>query len=220
MWWGLCVSGQVHSEASEARQRKLFADDDDSKVRNNLSFSLSQSLYLVLTFFPSPFVSLLSRPLVPRWFKQKGPEFPIQGLWSKWYESGRSVGCLGCSGTSDHNLGCLTLKGSLERQTEEHVRNIKRGLDVVLHVLVPVSGAKDSRPLVDIVLAYLNDPKGLLDLISEARQNPAVAANLLARRREYDESVLAAVAATHERLRKHTINICVCVCYLTLALLA
>ena len=86
----------------------------------------------------------------------------IQGLWSEWYESGRSVGCLGCSGTSDHNLGCLTLKGSLERQTEEHVRSIKRGLDVVLHVLVPVSGAKDSRPLVDIVLAYLNDPKGLL----------------------------------------------------------
>ena len=100
------------------------------------------------------------------------------------------------------------------------MRSIKRGLDVVLHVLVPVSGAKDSRPLVDIVLAYLNDPKGLLGLISEAHmswQNPAVAANLLARRRECDESVLAAVAATHERLRKHTIN--VCVCYLTLALL-
>jgi len=56
----------VHSEASEARQRKLFAGDDDFKVRNNLSFSLSQSLYLVLTFFSSPFVSLLSRPLVPR----------------------------------------------------------------------------------------------------------------------------------------------------------
>ena len=50
MWRGLCVSGQVHSEASEARQRKLFAGDDDFKVRNNLSFSLSQSLYLVLTF--------------------------------------------------------------------------------------------------------------------------------------------------------------------------
>jgi hypothetical protein len=114
MWRGLCVSGQVHSEASEARQRKLFADDDDLKVRNNLSFSLSQSLYLVLTFFSSPFVSLLLRPLVPRWFKQKGSEFPMQGLWSEWYESGRSVGCLGCSGTSDHNLGCLTLKGSLE----------------------------------------------------------------------------------------------------------
>ena len=77
MWRGLCVSGQVHSEASEARQRKLFADDDDLKVRNNLSFSLSQSLYLVLTFFSSPFVSLLLRPLVPRWFKQKGSEFPI-----------------------------------------------------------------------------------------------------------------------------------------------
>jgi len=66
MWRGLCVSGQVHSEASEARQRKLFAGDDDFKVRNNLSFSLSQSLYLVLTFFSSPFVSLLSRPSVPR----------------------------------------------------------------------------------------------------------------------------------------------------------
>jgi hypothetical protein len=38
----------------------------------------------------------------------------MQGLWSEWYESGLSVGCLGCSGTSDHNLGCLTLKGSLE----------------------------------------------------------------------------------------------------------
>jgi hypothetical protein len=76
-------------------------------------------------------------------------------------------------------------------------------------------------PLVDIVLAYLNDPKGLLGLISEAHmswQNPAVAANLLARRREYDESVLVAVSATHERLRKHTINVCVCVSYLTLAL--
>ncbi len=46
----------------------------------------------------------------------------------------------------------------------------------------------------------------------------AVAENLLARRREYDESVLAAVSATHERLRKHTINVFVCVCYLTLAL--
>jgi len=51
------------------------------------------------------------------------------------------------------------------------VRSIKRGLDVVLHVLVPVSGAKDSRPLVDIVLAYLNDPKGLLGLISEAHMS-------------------------------------------------
>ena len=97
------------------------------------------------------------------------------------------------------------------------MRNIKRGLDVVLHVLVPVSGAKDSRPLVDIVLAYLNDPKGLLDLISEARQNPAVAANLLARRREYDESVLAALTSGCGSTQ--SIYICVCVCYLTLALI-
>ena len=89
------------------------------------------------------------------------------------------------------------------------MRSIKRGLDVVLHVLVPVSGAKDSRPLVDMVLAYLNDPKGLLGRIRNAHmlwQNPAVAANLLARRRENDESALAADAATHERLRN--INVC------------
>ena len=102
------------------------------------------------------------------------------------------------------------------------MRSIKRGLDVVLHVLVPVSGANDSRPLVDIVLAYLNDPKGLLGLISEAHmswQNPAVAAKSSCSPTRI-RRVGAGGSGCNSRAAAEAHNQYMCVCYLTLALLA
>lgn len=115
-----------------------------------------------------------------------------------------SLGCFGCSGTIGHNLGCIALKGTLKSQAEEYVSSLRRSLRFVLDGLVPVVGAKTTRPLLEIVVAYLHDSTGLIAMIEKAHQawkNPAVTESLVARSREHHAAIQAAVAACRERLQ-------------------
>lgn len=66
MWRGLCVSGQVHSEASEARHRKLFAGDDDFQGTKQLVFLPFTIIIFGPHIFLISFCVYTLRPLVPR----------------------------------------------------------------------------------------------------------------------------------------------------------
>ena len=103
-----------------------------------------------------------------------------------------------------NDLGCIALKGTLKSQAEEYVSSLRRSLRFVLDGLVPVVGAKTTRPLLEIVVAYLHDSTGLIAMIEKAHQawkNPAVTESLAARSREHHAAIQAAVAACRERLQ-------------------
>ena len=82
--------------------------------------------------------------------------------------------------------------------------SLRLSLRFVLDGLVPVVGAKTTRPLLEIVVAYLHDSTGLIAMIEKAHQawkNPAVTESLAARSREHHAAIQAAVAACRERLQ-------------------
>ena len=79
--------------------------------------------------------------------------------------------------------------------------SLRRSLRFVLDGLVPVVGAKTTRPLLEIVVAYLHDSTGLIAMIEKAHQawkNPAVTESLAARSREHHAAIQAAMAACRD----------------------
>lgn len=107
------------------------------------------------------------------------------------------TGCLGCGAITDHNLGCFNARGTPDTQAHEYVASIARAVQFALEKFVPVSGARSTRPIVDAVVAYLNDPLGLILDINRAHrawQNPAVFANLSRQRHIHEDAIQSAAA--------------------------
>ena len=79
--------------------------------------------------------------------------------------------------------------------------SLRRSLRFVLDGLVPVVGAKTTRHLLEMVVAYLHDSTGLIAMIEKAHQvwkNPAVTESLAARSHEHHAAIQA---ACRERLQ-------------------
>ncbi len=108
-----------------------------------------------------------------------------------------------CGLNAGHNAGCLTLSGTLKEQASHYVASLRHTLREVLEWRVPVSAAGQSRPIVDVVVSYLNDETNIISRIvatHRALDNPTVVASLSARRLENIEAIQKATAATHRRI--------------------